>query len=136
MSDGQFSYGRVLAEPLIAFYDFVSESEADAETVLSQPVKYTLLVMNNAVTSGRWRVIGQADLDADLQKPVRFFKQDPFSGKTSLYVEGKEQPADLEQCIGLERMAVWDAEHIEDRILDEINGRPNKWVESLKLKLN
>ncbi|WP_286189982.1 Imm26 family immunity protein [Labrenzia sp. R4_2] len=136
MSDGQFSYGRVLAEPLNAFYDFVSESEADAETVLSQPVKYTLLVMNNAVTSGRWRVISQADLDADLQKPVRFFKQHLISGELSININGESFPATVQDCIGLECNAVWDAEHVEDRILDEIKGRPNKWVESLKLKLN
>ncbi|MBO9419886.1 hypothetical protein J7481_10305 [Labrenzia sp. R4_2] len=119
-----------------AFYDFVSESEADAETVLSQPVKYTLLVMNNAVTSGRWRVISQADLDADLQKPVRFFKQHLISGELSININGESFPATVQDCIGLECNAVWDAEHVEDRILDEIKGRPNKWVESLKLKLN
>ncbi|QDG74410.1 immunity 26/phosphotriesterase HocA family protein [Labrenzia sp. PHM005] len=136
LSDGQYTYGRVLAEPLIAIYNHVSVSEADVETVLSRPVKYILAVMNNAVTSGRWRVIGRVDLEAGLQKTVRFFQQDKFSGKLSIYVEGEEFPATLEDCLGLERNAVWDAEHVEDRILDEINGRPNKWVESLKLKLN
>jgi hypothetical protein len=36
------------------------------------------------------------------------------------------------ECTSLERAAVWDTEHIEDRLEDYFNGRENKWVESLK----
>ncbi|QDG74414.1 immunity 26/phosphotriesterase HocA family protein [Labrenzia sp. PHM005] len=136
LSDGQYAYGRVLTSPLIAIYDYVSSGEVDSETILFQKVKYTLSVMVNAVTSGRWPVIGHADLEEELQKPVRFFQQHKLTGKLSIYIDGEFFPATIEDCIGLESNAVWDAEHVEDRILDEVNGRPNKWVESLKLKLN
>jgi hypothetical protein len=40
----------------------------------------------------------------------------------------------LEEVKGLERAAVWEADHIEDRLTDYIDGKENKWVKSLELK--
>ncbi len=136
LQDGRVAYGRVLTSPLVAIYDYVSLAKVDIESIISRPVKYILPVMANAVASDRWPVIGHSDLEEDLTKPVRFFQQHRVTGKLSIYIDGEEIPATIADCIGLERNAVWDAEHVEDRILDEINGRPNKWVDSLKLKLN
>lgn len=136
LEDGRIGYGRILEKPLIAVYDYVSTSETDVETVLSQPVKYILAVMKYAVTSGRWTVIGHANLNETLQKPVPFFRQNILSGKLTIDLDGVEYPATIEDCLGLERNAVWDPEHVESRILDEINGCENIWVKSLKLKLN
>lgn len=45
-----------------------------------------------------------------------------------------EDSATRAQCAGLERSAVWDAEHVEDRLRDRRAGRLNKWAESLALK--
>jgi hypothetical protein len=39
-----------------------------------------------------------------------------------------------EDCVGLERAAVWEPEHIEDRLRDHFNGIKNIWEESLKIK--
>lgn len=41
--------------------------------------------------------------------------------------------ATKEECSGLERSAVWEPEHVEDRLIDHFENRPNKWVESLKI---
>jgi len=35
---------------------------------------------------------------------------------------------------GLEAAAVWEPEHIEDRLRDHFDGKPNKWLESLRIK--
>jgi hypothetical protein len=39
---------------------------------------------------------------------------------------GMEMSATPEDCIGLERAAVWDPHHIEKRLLDAFMGRPNE----------
>ncbi|WP_448115483.1 hypothetical protein [Mesorhizobium amorphae] len=38
--------------------------------------------------------------------------------------------------IGLECAAVWDPEHVVDRLRDPADGRPNKWVERLAVDQN
>lgn len=62
----------------------------------------------------------------------RSFQQDPMSGALSIYWEKPdgswgEDPATRAQCAGLERTAVWDPEHLEDRLRDHRAGRPNRW---------
>ncbi|HEY0158466.1 MAG TPA: hypothetical protein VGF28_14380 [Thermoanaerobaculia bacterium] len=90
--------------------------------------------MNRAITSGRWKVLGHVPLDEPLQREPAFFKQDPLSGELTLYRSGTEYPASAEECQELERAAVWDPEHVEDRLRDHFDGRSNRWVESLRAR--
>lgn len=66
-------------------------------------------------------------------------KKDPISGLVSIYwtdpVSGRfgETPASLQECENLEPAAAWDPGHVEDRLRDHFDGRPNEWVESLRL---
>ncbi|GGM57342.1 hypothetical protein GCM10011608_47820 [Micromonospora sonchi] len=47
----------------------------------------------------------------------------------------RQRPAGpAEDCVGLERAAVWDAAHIEERLRDQHAGRPNPHLEHLCLK--
>ncbi len=48
---------------------------------------------------------------------------------------GNEYPATIDQCVGLEPVAVWEAEHVESRIDDFYAGRSNSFLESIKLIL-
>ena len=54
--------------------------------------------------------------------------------KFSIYEDGKIRSASKEECLGLERAAVWEPSHVEERIVDYYAGRKNQWLESLKLK--
>lgn len=134
LSDGEFCFGRVLNEPLMAFYDIKSNSVPDIGVIISSPILFKIWVMNHAVTSGRWEVIGNKPLDSDLEEVPKFFKQDPINKKFCLYYDGKEIPATLKDCKGLERAAVWEPTHVEDRLRDYYDGVSNQWVESLKPK--
>ncbi|MDN3649150.1 immunity 26/phosphotriesterase HocA family protein [Reinekea marina] len=134
LEDGSLSFGRVLNEPLMAFYDCKSENVLDVNDVISRPILFRIWVMNNAIESGRWQVLGNIPLDLELEETPRFFKQNSLSKKLSIYFEGEETPATKEECQGLERAAVWDPEHVEDRLRDYFAGVPNQWVESLKVK--
>lgn len=137
----QFAYGRVLYDPLLAFYDFRSSSPADVETVISKPVAFVIAVMHEPIKSGRWPVIGNAPLEEKLTKAFRFCRQDALNSKnlsiTWMVGRGPEEvvmPATFEKCKGLEIDAVWYDYHVEDRLRDHFAGRPCKWVESLKIK--
>jgi len=132
LGDKAFCFGRVLEEPLIAFYDLKTSEVPDMEAIVELPILFRVWVMNDAVTSGRWPVIGNMSLSPDLEVAPKFFKQDPISKTFSIYYGEKETPATLAECEKLERAAVWDPSHVEDRLRDYYLGIPNQWVESLK----
>ena len=134
LGDGTFCFGHVLEEPLLAFYDLKTDRIPSLEEIEKLPVLFKVWVMNHAIISGTWEVIGHRELSDNLKKPVSLFKQDPISKGVCLYVKSEEIPASREQCEGLERAAVWNPEHVEDRLRDHYLGLPNQWVESLKLK--
>lgn len=134
MEDGTFCFARVLHEPYVAFYELHSVEERPIDEIARSRVMFKLAVMNRAITNGRWRVIGNLPLEEELRLPIETFKQDPISKRLYIYVNGIETPAAREDCEGLERAAVWDPDHVEDRLRDHFAGVPNKWVESLSLK--
>jgi hypothetical protein len=127
-----------LEEPLFAFFDYCVDAVAvpTINEITSKPILFRIWIMNHAVTRGRWSVIGHAPVPDKLLDSPWFFKEDPISGKLSLTQlgAGDEIPATLAQCKALECAAVWDPEHVEDRLRDHFAGRPNKWVESLRVR--
>ena len=140
LGDGLKAYGRVLEEPLLAFYDkLVRDGVLPPLTeVADWPVAFKIWVMNHAITKGRWKVIGSLPLSADMQVRPGFFKQDAMNGRLSIYdydaAPNYERPASRAECETLECAAVWDPEHVEDRLRDHFAGRPSKWTESLRIK--
>jgi hypothetical protein len=141
LGDGSHSYAQVAEEPLIIFFDGRFTEEQPLERVSRLPVLFRLTVMNYAVTRGIWPVIGHHPLAADNAEEPFFYQQDAISGRLALYHSSfsdtnYERPASLAECEGLECAAVWEPEHVEDRLRDYYNGRPNEWVESLKIDVS
>jgi len=131
LGQGYCSYGRVLDDACVAFYDSRSKVELKPEIILARPILFQTGVMKYALTSGRWQVLGNFHLDPSLAKPRKFFIQDPLNGSFSIYRGGRIKPATRSECRGLECCAVWEPEHAEDRLRDHYAGRKNKWVESM-----
>ncbi len=130
------SCARILRGADFAFYDLLScEQAKDLNYIASRPILFIIAVYNHAVTSGRWRKIGKLPLEPNLERVPLKFIQDPFdSTKFSLYDNGIIRVSTREECEGLERSAVWEPEHVEERLRDHFAGRPNKIVERLKIK--
>ncbi|MGE3807421.1 MAG: immunity 26/phosphotriesterase HocA family protein [Gemmataceae bacterium] len=135
LNDGMNGYGRVLREPLIAFYDFQCELHPPLEKIVSSPVAFVIFVMNHPITDGSWPVLGTAPLTAELGVEPLFFKKDPITGALAIYRDstGDERPATRDECAQLECAAVWDPEHVVSRLRDHFAGIPNKWVDSMRV---
>lgn len=141
LGNGKSAYGLVLKEPLIAVFDreFADAEEPEPESLVSLPIAFEVMVMNYAVTEGHWPVVGRVTVPDHLEGTRRFCKQDLITGELSIYHEIEElapyyeQKATPEECRGLETAAVWEPEHVEDRIRDHFAGRPNVWVEQLRI---
>jgi len=129
-------YGQVAYNPLIVFFAGTYDDDVAIDRIPMLPVAFKLWVTKYALTKGIWRVLGHRGLTPENAAEPYFFKQDIFNGRLALYhstfaASNCERPATLSECLGLECAAVWDPEHVVDRLRDLADGRPNKWVESL-----
>ena len=113
-----------MSEPLAALSE-----ELEIERIVERPVLFYVAVMHHAIRTGRWPVAGYVPLDGRLRRPSTFI-QDPLDKNSfSIYENGRIRRATRQECIGLERAAVWEPEHVEARLLDHYAGRKNRMVE-------
>lgn len=127
LADGSFGYGRVLSDPYIAFYNYrTTEASEDLDVIESKPVLFTQAV--RLFDYNRWANLGKRELSGEVAKPVVRFTQDLGDYRKCVIFDslGMERQATPEECVGLERAAVWDPHHIERRLLDTFEGRPNE----------
>jgi hypothetical protein len=137
LGDGWHSYAQILDEPEFAFFDSRSREDLLISEIVKRPVLFRVAVMNYAVTAGRWLKVGAAEVAPQLSQPQPQFIQDPLApSRFEIYLGGHIRPATRDECAGLERAAVWEPEHVEDRIRDHYAGKANKWVKSLSLNRN
>ncbi len=138
LGGGVHSYAQVAEEPLIVFFDGAWSEELPIDDVIGLPKLFRIWVHNDAVKKGIWAVIGSQPLAPEHAAEPYFYKQDRITGRLFLHHSsfadtGWEHPASATDCEGLERAAVWDAEHVEDRLRDHYAGQPNSWFESLRI---
>ena len=145
LGDGRCAYGRQLWSVNAEFYDYVGAigESVDLLTLVEKPVAFTIWVSNRCFKrGGRWDLLDTVPLlEHERQRPDVKFRQDVRGGALSIVsracppsVQFSNRPATVEECTGIEREAVWDPEHVEDRLRDHFDGLPNKWVESLRAR--
>jgi hypothetical protein len=136
LADGTFGYGRVLSHPYMAFYNYrTSEPSADLDEIGSKPLLFTQAV--RLLDYDRWPNLGVRALEGEVAKPVVRFMQDLVNYRKCTIFDsaGMEKQVGPEQCIGLERAAVWEQHGIERRLLDTFMGRPNASEMRLRVRL-
>lgn len=140
IDDSGFGIGLVLREPLIAFYDHKYEfgDLFEVNEIIRMPIAFIIMVMNYAITDGIWPVIAKTKVPDILKYPPRFCKYDKLISKYYIYHEIPqlapiyERPASREECRSLEVAAVWEPEHVEERLRDKFEGRENVWLQELR----
>nr|WP_298143790.1 Imm26 family immunity protein [uncultured Pseudomonas sp.] len=129
---GAHAYALALKDPELAFFNCFNP-DATLEEILSSGVLWRIWVMRQALKEPTWELLCEIKkIPEPLQQEVTRFKKDPITGKYSLYIHDQETPASKEQCIGLERAAVWSSNHISDRLNDHLAGAENIWDVSLR----
>ena len=133
LGDGTFCYAKALQNPLYGFFDLRVHSRPPISDILVRPFLFKVWVMRFAETSGRWKRIGKEPISAAEEISPIFFKSDALHPeRLSIYWDGVETPTTASEIRGLECAAVWDPEHVEERLRDHYSGQPNKWVQSLR----
>ena len=115
---------QMLKFPEIAFFD-----PLNPEKLLCR-----LWVHTSAYSKGRWRKIDKKPIPDYLAEEVPRFKKDHISGKISIHINGNDYPASYNDCVNLECAAVWDANHVEDRLRDHCEDKENIWVKSMSIE--
>ncbi|HZH78158.1 MAG TPA: Imm26 family immunity protein [Archangium sp.] len=136
LADGSFGYGRLLESPYAAFYNHRTTSpDSELDRIASKPILFRIAVRHLALDA--WEFIGQRALEEHLTQPVVQFMQDlgNFRRCTLFDTVGNERAAEPQECVGLERAAVWEQSSVEQRLLDAFQGRPNADEEHLKVRL-
>jgi len=133
---GAWAYGKVVDFPLMAFYAARAERIADVTKLQNERFAFRIWVMKYAIGKKGWPLIGCLPVSADESAKQWFFKKDRMSGRITKYQgsSSAEIPAPVADCAGLECAAVWDPKHVESRLRDELAGKPNDIVESLRAK--
>ena len=124
--DCTLGFGRLVYEPFFAFYNLKSVEILPLTTILTAPVAFKVCVRNYAVKSGIWPVTGKALLTPDLLEEPLFWKRDPMNDRLAIYrgSTSEEIPATQEECANLEWAAVWDLDHVVERLKAHFAGRP------------
>lgn len=129
---GAYAYALALKDPEFVFFSCFNP-DATLEEILSSGVLWRLWVMRQALKEPTWELLCEIKkIPEPFQQEVTRFKKDSITGKYSLYIHGQETPASKDQCIGLERAAVWSSNHVNDRLNDHLAGVENAWDVSLR----
>lgn len=136
LADGSFGYGRLLEPPHVAFYNHkTTDLDSDLSRIASKPILFKIAVNLRALDA--WEFIGWRALEEHLMQPLVQFRQDVGDLRrcTIFDTAGNKRAAAPQECVGLERAAVWERDSVEERMLDAFLGRPNAAEEHLKVRL-
>ncbi|MGJ3234667.1 Imm26 family immunity protein [Marivirga sp.] len=128
-----YCYAQILPNAGYAFFDIKSSSPIDnIEKLNDVPILFILSVYNDVITEGLWLKVGKLPIrDTLKQQPLQFIQDQLNPDKFELYNPntGESKQAEKGDCKGLERASVWEAEEVEERLLDHFKGRKNRLVE-------
>jgi len=144
------TYGRIL-ESKIAFYDCKTKEEKQIDEILKSKVLFVIAVYNDFINSGVWLKVSKKipveQYLIDLEN-IKSYRQDYFTGKYFLLIDGKDVEVEKEKIIGLESWTIWGPSLVEQRLndfyakrfnketYDNLNGRQTSGTKELMQKFN
>lgn len=128
-----YVYAQLVYTKQCVFFDFrTHEHLTDISLLQNKPVLFIATVYSYIITRGYWPIIGIMPIKEEFREmPNEFIHHDYGKVEFELYDPntGSITPSTREECKNLERAAVWDRNHIIDRIRDHYNGVPCIWLE-------
>jgi Immunity protein 26 len=126
-----YVYSQILEHASYAFFDFKSNQKLTDFSVLEgAKVLFIVAVYDYVVNQGKWLKVGKLPLRESFKnKPLKFIHWPHDKVKWGIYDPntGEIRNSTKEDCKGLEVAAVYEAEHVEERLSDHYAGRPNRY---------
>jgi hypothetical protein len=129
LGDGTNTFALTLPEADFAFFDArTTESTAPVDLLL-KPVLFRVAVHKSAWSTARWPRVSKVVVPAELETPQPRFIQDALHPERfEIYLAGAIRPASRAECEGLEPAAVWEPEHVEERLRSHYAGTKSAWA--------
>jgi hypothetical protein len=128
-----YTYAQILDKGGYVFFDYNSEKRLTDFSVLEdKPILFIICVYDDVIKQGHWPIVGKMNIRKNLNtQPMQFIQDALHPDRFEFYNPntGESTPATREKVKGMERAAVWEANHVEDRIRDYYNGVPCIWLE-------
>jgi hypothetical protein len=119
LPDGRYAYGRVYQDASVGIYKSITKQPFQPP-IGSRDFLFTVGLYSDILEKGHWKIIGDDAFGTDESTwPPPSFVRDVISGQHQIYHKGLFRPAEPEEIKGLEEAAVYDSEHIVDRVLAE-----------------
>jgi hypothetical protein len=132
VEDGWTYYGQLLEFPWAVFYRRrTQDPDADIAAITASPVAFTVAAHKDLISMGEWRSIGSTGIPAGVAPPAEQAIWDDPDHCRIIDLQSNMRAATVEECDRLEVAAVWEPEHIEDRLSDVFAGRPDRWREAM-----
>ena len=117
LPDGRFAYGRVYDDASIGIYSTTTD-EPLHPPIGSRSYLFFVGLYSDILEKGFWQIIGHDAFAPDESSwPPPYFVRDIISGDYQIYHRGEMRPAKPEEVEGLEEAAVYDSQHIVQRIM-------------------
>lgn len=127
-----YCYAQIIQTKSLAFFDFRCKERVSKLKILeTTSILFVLKVYFDIITQGHWIKVGKLPIREELQvAPMQYIYHKFDKSQFELYDPntGEIRPSTKEECRGLERCAVWDEHHVEDRLRDYYNGAPCIWL--------
>lgn len=116
LPNGEYAYGREGKESL-AISKFRSK-EISSNPDFSE-IDFFVSVYNDVLTCGKWPKVCNYpyENEDDAWEPPRYIQDVLKPENFEIYYKGEIRKATKQECLGLERCAVWDAHHVIDRLM-------------------
>ena len=135
LPDGKFAFAKVYNDHNLGVYDFVSDKIEAADVVREHKIAFHQGVVDTALKSGEWAVIGMEPFatDDDAWPPVRAAGIIPGRPIDPLMVglnhKGKSRRAKLDEVLGLEVSVFYPTpKHFINMVVDRlVKGNHDKY---------
>jgi hypothetical protein len=126
------AYGVLATGNDVAFYDVLAPSTPSLDLLMTQRIAFRVyVVQKGGPFFGQWKHIGSTSLTGDLLEPSKYRNQPVGSNDLFVYQAGKFTSAAYDEVKDLEPFVIWFPMHIEERLRDHFEGRPNQAFEFL-----
>lgn len=138
LSENKMVFGLLFPNADVGIYDFIVDCAnglPSINEIINKNIFLNIGLYNDVITKGDFEIIGYKELiKEDIEKVPPKFMQN-LVNIHDCYIfwnDGSEKKVTPEECIGLERSAVWEAKAVVERIEDHYAGRNNFHVEHQK----
>ena len=128
---GSHGYAQWLNDGTARVFLISSATALPIEQIFAAKVAFRVLVFKDTPGRYGWVNIGKGPIPDEYSGPQRYAKRDKISGALSIYFQGVETPASMEDLHGLETVAVWAHPHIVERLEAQLAGRPSKFAKAI-----